>query len=86
MDDMEGYCSLFNKRRLLNSAASLTALGEQFVISLLMAGSHQEKASWNDKETQAFVEYLSENTDKITEEMTFRDPVFNASGENDMDL
>ena len=60
-DDMEGYRSLFERRRLLNSAVSLTALGAQFVMSLLMASSQQDKASWNDEETQALVDHLWEN-------------------------
>lgn len=79
MDDMEGYHPLFNKRKLLGSAASLTALGAQFVISLFMASSQQDKAIWNDKETLAFVEYLCENMDKRTEGMNFREPVFNGA-------
>ena len=56
-DDMEGYRSLFEQRRLLNSAVSLTALGAQFVTSLLMASSQQDKASWNDEETRALVDH-----------------------------
>lgn len=79
MDDMEEHRPFFHKRNLLNSAASLTALSAQFVISLLMASSHQDKAFWNDKETLAFVEYLCENVDKRAEGMTFRETVFNGA-------
>ena len=78
MDDMEEHRPFFHKRNLLNSAI-LTALSAQFVISLLMASSHQDKASWNDKETLAFVEYLCKNVDKRAEGMTFRETGFNGA-------
>lgn len=81
MDDMEGYRSLFKRRQLLNSAVSLTAVGAQFVTSLLMATStslHQEKASWNDEETQALMDYLWEHRAESGDGGTFKDTVFNA--------
>ena len=64
-DDMERYHSLFEQRRLLNSVVSLTALGAQFVTSLLMASLQQDKASWNDEETWALMDYLWENRGNI---------------------
>jgi hypothetical protein len=75
---MEGYHSLFKRRQLLVSAVSLTALGTQFVTSLFMASSQQEKASWNDGETQALVDYLWEHRAECGDGGTFKDTVFNA--------
>ena len=56
---------------------SLTALGAQFVTSLFMASSQQEKASWNDEETQALVDYLWEHRAESGDGGTFKDAVFN---------
>jgi hypothetical protein len=78
LDDMEGYRSLFQQRQLINSAASLAALGAQFVTSLIMASSQQEKASWNDEETQALVDYLWEHRAESGDGGSFKDVVFNA--------
>jgi hypothetical protein len=83
MDDMEGYRSLFQRRKLINSGASLTALGAQFVTSFLMATSlHQEKASWNENETQALVDFLWEHRAESGDGGTFKDVVFNAIAGN----
>ena len=77
MDNMEGHRSLFKQQQLLASAVSLTALGAQFVTSLFMASSQQEKASWNDEETQALVDYLWEHRAESGDGGTFKDAVFN---------
>jgi hypothetical protein len=77
MDDMEGYRSLFERRKLLNSAVSLASIGAQFVTSLFMASS-QEKASWNDEETKALVDYLWERRAECGDGGTFKATVFNA--------
>ena len=78
LDDMEGYRSLFEQRKLLNSAVSLAALGAQFVTSLIMASSNQEKASWNDNETQALIDYLWEHRAECGDGGSFKDVAFNA--------
>jgi hypothetical protein len=82
VDDMEGYRSLFERRKLINSAVCLAALGAQFVTSLLMANTSLtlpvEKASWNDEETQALVDYLWEHRAESGDGGTFKDAVFNA--------
>jgi hypothetical protein len=78
MDDMEGYRSFFERRKLINSAVSLTAFAAQFVTSLIMASSHQEKASWNDEETQELVNYLWEHRAECGDGGTFKDVAFNA--------
>ena len=77
-DNMEGYHSLFKQQRLLNSAVSLTALGAQFVTSLLMASSQQDKASWNDKETQALMDHLWENRGNVGDG-SFKEAVWNGT-------
>jgi hypothetical protein len=79
MYDMEAYHSLFEQRRRIVSAVALTALGAQFVISLLMATTtslHQEKASWNDAETQALVNYLWEHRAECGDGGSFKDTVY----------
>ncbi|KAF8808031.1 hypothetical protein BYT27DRAFT_7338626 [Phlegmacium glaucopus] len=76
MDDMAGYRPLFERQKLLNSAVSLTALGAQFVTSLLMASLHQEKASWNEKEVEALVNYLWEHRAESGDGGTFKDFFF----------
>ena len=78
MDDMEGYRSLFQQRKLLNSALSLTVIGAQFATSLLMASLLPEKAYWNDEETQALVDYLWEHRAESGDGGTFKDAVYNA--------
>ncbi|KAF8803198.1 hypothetical protein BYT27DRAFT_7171949 [Phlegmacium glaucopus] len=75
---MAGYRPLFECQKLLNSAVSLTALGPQFVTSLLMASLHQEKASWNEKEVEALVNYLWEHRAESGDGGTFKDVTFNA--------
>ena len=59
---------------------TLSALGAQFVTSLLMAtssGVHQEKASWNDEETEALVSYLWEHRAECGDGGAFKDSAFN---------
>ena len=80
MDDMGRLLSFFEQRRLLNSAVTLSALGAQFVTSLLMAtssGLPQEKASWNDEETEALVSYLWEHRAECGDGGAFKDSAFN---------
>jgi hypothetical protein len=78
MDDMEGYRSHFERRKLLNSAVSLTSLAAQFITSLFMASSTQEKAVWNDDETRALMEYLWEHRAECGDGGSFKSSVFNA--------
>lgn len=82
MDDMEWHPPHPERQKLINSAVALSSIAAQFVVSLLMASSQQEKASWNDEETLALVDYLCEHRSESGDGGTFKDSMFNAVAEH----
>jgi len=69
---------LLQQQRLLTSAVALTALGTQFVTILMANLSQEEKASWNEPETVALVNYFWEHRAEGGDGGTFKDTAFNA--------
>jgi hypothetical protein len=76
---MDEINPLLERRRLLNSAVSLAALGTHFV-SLLVAAMSQEdgKANWNDAEVVGLVDFLWEHRAEAGDGGSFKDTAFNA--------
>jgi hypothetical protein len=84
MDEINRH---LERRRLLNSAVSLTALGTHFVSLLVAAMSQEEgKANWNTAEVDAFVDFLWVHRAEAGDGGSFKDTTFNAVAEHIADL
>ena len=80
MDNCITSGRLLERRQLLNFAITSASLGAHFV-SLLIATMSQEegKATWNDAETLALVNFLWEHRAEAGDGGSFKDTMFNAA-------
>lgn len=74
------------QKHILNSALAVAAVYTQFIVLLMATSGPAERAEWNDKETNTFVEYLWEHRAEGGDGGNFKDVTFRAAAEHIADM
>jgi hypothetical protein len=75
---MDEQLILVRNRHICSLTVTLIILCAQYA-ALLMAASIESKAKWNEKETDALLDYLFAHKSEMTDGGTFRKTTFNAA-------
>lgn len=80
IDNMEKVRSLSQTRRLLITTIALSSLCTQ--LTIIMALAPEARATWDEVETTAFVDYLWEHRAESGEGGNFKDVTFNGAAQS----